>query len=126
MVDAGLLGAALGGWWRRHWERTGIVSIDVADTMPDGWQRWLDWHQAVAPDNAAEIQALEADRGEYLGYVRVVGRRQAQATLADHVVSVPSPQYTAGTLAAGRGRLRFGDRDCVGASQDRSCRLTYF
>src|SRR5262244_3739670 len=26
-------------WWRRHWERTGIMDIDVADTMPDGWQR---------------------------------------------------------------------------------------
>ena len=25
-------------WWRRHWERTGIVDVEVADTMPDGWQ----------------------------------------------------------------------------------------
>ena len=49
-------------WWRRHWERTGIVDIEVADTMPDGWQRWLDWHRAICPDNAAEIAALEADR----------------------------------------------------------------
>jgi hypothetical protein len=40
-------------WWRRHWERTGIMEIDRADTMPDGWQRWLDWHRAVAPDNEA-------------------------------------------------------------------------
>src|SRR5262245_9745398 len=24
------------GWWRRHWERTGIVKIEVADDMPDG------------------------------------------------------------------------------------------
>src|SRR2546428_3814160 len=54
-------------WWRRHWERTGIMVIEVADTMPDGWQRWLDWHRAVAPDNEPEITALEADRGGYLG-----------------------------------------------------------
>ncbi len=80
-------------WWRRHWERTDIMDIDLADTMPDGWQRWLDWLKAVAPDNEAEIKALEADRGSYLGYVRLVGRRQSQATLADHIVSVPS-QYT--------------------------------
>jgi SAM-dependent methyltransferase len=79
-------------WWRRHWERTGIMDIEVADTMPDGWQRWLDWHRVVAPDNAAEIKALEADRGSYLGYVRLVGRRNDQATLADHIVSVPT-QY---------------------------------
>jgi SAM-dependent methyltransferase len=81
------------GWWRRHWERTGIMDIEVADTMPDGWQRWLDWHKAICPDNEAEIKALEVDRGSYLGYVRLVGRRNGQTTLADHIVSVPT-QYT--------------------------------
>ena len=80
-------------WWRRHWGRTGILDIDTADTMPDGWQRWLDWHRVAAPDNELEIKALEADRGNYLGYVRLVGRRQGQTKLADHIVSVPA-QYT--------------------------------
>ena len=23
-------------WWRRHWERTGIMEIELADIMPDG------------------------------------------------------------------------------------------
>jgi ubiquinone/menaquinone biosynthesis C-methylase UbiE len=81
-------------WWRRHWERTGIMDIDLADTMTDGWQRWLDWHRVVAPDNEVEIKALEADRGGYLGYVRLVGRRNEKATLADHIVSVPPQQYS--------------------------------
>jgi SAM-dependent methyltransferase len=80
-------------WWRWHWERTGIMDIEFADTMPDGWQRWLDWHRVIAPDNNVEIKALEVDRGHYLGYVRLVGRRQGQTKLADHVVSMP-PQYT--------------------------------
>ena len=80
-------------WWRRHWERTGIMDIEHADTMPDGWQLWLDWHRIVAPDNESEIRALEADRGNYLGYVRLVGRRRSQATLADPIVSLPS-HYT--------------------------------
>jgi SAM-dependent methyltransferase len=80
-------------WWRRHWARTGILSVERADTMPDGWQRWLDWHHAINPDNAAEIHALEADRGTYLGYVRVVGRRQGEAKLDDLIVSFPA-QYT--------------------------------
>src|SRR5438093_1530951 len=80
-------------WWRRHWERTGIMEIEPADTLPDGWQRWLEWQRAVAPDNAAEIKALEADRGNYLGYVRLVGRRRGEAKLADHIVSLPA-QYT--------------------------------
>ncbi|HTG17870.1 MAG TPA: methyltransferase domain-containing protein [Blastocatellia bacterium] len=87
-------------WWRRHWERTGIMDIDLADTMPDGWQLWLDWHKVVAPDNETEIKALEADRGNYLGYVRVVGRREGQATLADQIVSLPA-HYTKKPLLRG-------------------------
>ena len=79
-------------WWRRHWERTGILDIELADTMPDGWQRWLDWHRVVAPNNDAEIQALEADRGRYFGYARVVGRRSG-VKLQEHVVSLPT-EYT--------------------------------
>jgi hypothetical protein len=80
-------------WWRHHWERTGIMKIDVADAMPEGWQRWLDWHRVIAPDNESEINALQADRGDYLGYVRLVGRRRGETELADHVRSV-STQYT--------------------------------
>ena len=79
-------------WWRRHWERTGIMNIEVADSMPEGWQRWLDWHRVVAPDNATEINALEADRGRYLGYARVVGRR-SQIPLEEQIVSLPA-EYT--------------------------------
>ena len=62
-MGAGLCCLHSAAWWRRHWERTGILDIDVADTLPDGWQLWRDWQTVVAPDNAAEIQALEADRG---------------------------------------------------------------
>ena len=74
-------------------ERTGILHIDVADTMPNGWQFWLDWQRVVAPDNEVEIRALEADRGNYFGYVRIVGRRDRQAKLQDFIVSIPG-HYT--------------------------------
>jgi hypothetical protein len=43
-----------------------------------------------APGNVAEIQALEADRGSYLGYVRLVGRRRVEARLDEPIVSIPS------------------------------------
>ena len=77
-------------WWRRHWERSGIVDVELADTMPDGWQYWLKWHRSVAPDNLVEIDAVETDRGDYLGYVRVIGRRRPNVHLDDPIVSVPS------------------------------------
>ena len=66
-------------WLRRHWERTGLMDIEVADTMPDGWQAWLDWHRTGFPDNTTEIEAVEADAGRYIGYIRVVGRRRPEA-----------------------------------------------
>ena len=84
-------------WWRSHWQRTAIVGIELADTMSAGWQAWLDWQRAVAPGNATEIAALEADRGRYLGYIRLVGRRRAEARLEDPIVSIP-PHYTQTSL----------------------------
>jgi cyclopropane fatty-acyl-phospholipid synthase-like methyltransferase len=71
-------------WWRRHWERTGIVAVDVADTLPDGWRFWLEWLRVVAPDNTQEIKVVEADAGAYLGYVRLIGRRRGEAKLAEY------------------------------------------
>ena len=76
------------------------MDIASADTLADGWQRWLDWHKVIAPDNAEEIQALEADRGSYLGYVRMVGRRRTGLSLPEHAVSIPS-QYTKAPLLRG-------------------------
>ena len=92
-------------WWRRHWERTGIVEVELADTMPDGWRAWLDWHHAVAPDNAVEIKAVETDAGRYLGYVRLVGRRRGEGQLKEYcwpdtLRSVP-PDYTKKPLLRG-------------------------
>lgn len=83
-------------WWQRHWQKTGLVDVLVADSMPEGWQRWLDWHRLVAPDNAVEIAALEADRGRYLGYARVVGRR-TEIDPAEVVMAI-SPDYTPARL----------------------------
>ena len=47
-----------------------------------------------------EIRAVEADAGSYLGYVRVVGRRRAEAHLLDPFLSVPA-QYTKKPLLRG-------------------------
>lgn len=77
-------------WWRRHWGRTGILEIEEADMLPDGWRLWRDWLRMIAPDNAMEIGALEADAGSQLGYVRVVGRRRAEAQLPPPILSVPT------------------------------------
>ncbi len=43
------------------------MDVEVGDSMPDGWQLWLNWHKVIAPDNRSEIEALEADRGKIPG-----------------------------------------------------------
>ena len=75
-------------WWRTHWNRSGLVDIDTADNMTDGWRFWLEWQREVAPGNAPEITALEADGGRYLGYCRVVARRRSEVHIPEPITSV--------------------------------------
>ena len=67
-------------WWRRHWEQTGLVDVALVDTLPDGWKHWLQWEKAIdaAGGNQfpSDAEALEADRGQYIGFVRLVARRR--------------------------------------------------
>lgn len=79
-------------WWRRHWERTGIMKIQTANAMPEGWTQWLNWHKMIAPDNQLEIETLSADKGRYLGYVRIAGTLNPNILLEDPIVSIP-PAY---------------------------------
>jgi ubiquinone/menaquinone biosynthesis C-methylase UbiE len=80
-------------WWRHHWERSGVVEVSNTDTMPDGWQRWLDWQRAAAPDNHPEIEAVTADAGRHLGYVRAIAHRRADVTPDEPIISIPA-KYT--------------------------------
>jgi len=80
-------------WWSSHWQRSGVVDVERADTMPDGWRFWAEWHKVIAPHNHDEIAALEADQGRNLGYVRAIARRRPQIDLSDPVESIPA-NYT--------------------------------
>jgi len=96
-------------WWRRHWEKPNLVTVERADAMPEGWRAWLDWQHAVAPDNFVEIRTLEDDRGEYLGYVRAVARRRLDVPLEEPIRSVPT-QYTKHPMLRGDSRERSASR----------------
>jgi SAM-dependent methyltransferase len=73
------------GWWRRHWERTGLVEFQNADTMSDGWKLWSTWHRRRAPYNNGEIEAVEKDAGRHLSYIRLVARRRPGIKLESYV-----------------------------------------
>jgi cyclopropane fatty-acyl-phospholipid synthase-like methyltransferase len=67
-------------WWRRHWEKTGLLDVEVADTIPDGWQHWLKWLEVCMeegyPSSQDEMDILRLDAGRTLGFTRVVGHRK--------------------------------------------------
>jgi ubiquinone/menaquinone biosynthesis C-methylase UbiE len=72
-------------WWRKHWERTGLVEITTSDSMSDGWKLWVHWHKLNWPDNVGEISMLDADQGRYLTYNRMVARRKEGVALNEYV-----------------------------------------
>ncbi|MBO8160170.1 MAG: methyltransferase domain-containing protein [Thermosipho sp. (in: Bacteria)] len=66
-------------WWRKLWDRTGLVKIEVADTMPDGCDLYIKWKEAQDtfgknpwPDDTA---ILKKDKGEYVGFIRLVAKK---------------------------------------------------
>ncbi|TDD46756.1 methyltransferase domain-containing protein [Kribbella antibiotica] len=69
-------------WWRRHWEKTGLVTVEVAERLPEGWRDWLQWNEAcdlyVGMPGQEEARMLHADGGRTLGLCRVVARRNGK------------------------------------------------
>ncbi len=67
-------------WWKRHWEKTGMVEVVSADIIPDGWQHWLKWMEVCLdeglPSSPEEIAMLRADQGHTLGFTRLVARKK--------------------------------------------------
>lgn len=67
-------------WWRRHWEKTGFVTVDRADMVPYGWQHWLRWEtdiQAAAGNTESAAGLLLADTEQTLGFARITARKPA-------------------------------------------------
>jgi hypothetical protein len=77
-------------WWKRHWERAGILQINQADVLQDGWKWWLAWQKIVAPDNKIEIDALSHDAGRTLGYVRVVANKKHGIPTEEPLLVIPT------------------------------------
>jgi SAM-dependent methyltransferase len=66
-------------WWRRHWEKTGLVRVEIADIMPDGWKHWAQHERAVESLGAgifkSDEETLLRDAGKTIALVRVIGQR---------------------------------------------------
>jgi SAM-dependent methyltransferase len=68
-------------WWRRHWEKTDKVDVELADLIPDGWKHWLKWRQIHLEREdhdyiRREAEMLRVDAGRNLGFTRLVARKK--------------------------------------------------
>ena len=70
-------------WWRRHWERSGLVTVEHSDLLPDGWRHWmvseLLWSERLGR-SSGEADMLALDKGQALGLTRLVARRNERPT----------------------------------------------
>ena len=67
-------------WYRNHWEKTGLVTIDTANVMPDGNDLLIKYELAsneyynIAPEDS-EVDIYIKDNGEYMAFIRMVGTK---------------------------------------------------
>ncbi len=65
-------------WWRKHWERTGLVEVQKTETLEDGWKLWTTWAKA---GNSTDwyLNAIREDAGEHLGYIKMIAKKKENA-----------------------------------------------
>ncbi len=66
-------------WWEESWKRNSTVTEVQVDTLPDGWRYWRDFEQAIEAAGTGIFpsysEALDADQGRYIGFVRALAKR---------------------------------------------------
>lgn len=70
-------------FWRGLWAGSTMVTDVAVETQPDGWRHWRDFERALEAAGRSifpsDAEALDRDRGEYLGFIRLTARRTDEA-----------------------------------------------
>lgn len=73
------------GWYERLWKRCGKVHDVRTDTLAEGWRHWRDFERAIeaAGKNIfpSDAEALDADGGRFIGFVRALARRSGAGAM---------------------------------------------
>jgi len=72
-------------WWRRLWEKTGLVDVRVAELLPESEVIKQDWIEGFTDDpaDAGVAALLNAEGGQFCGSFRLVGQRGDQPVLLE-------------------------------------------
>lgn len=71
-------------WWRKHWEKAGHVTVELADMIPGGWEHWMKWMNVLFQREGQEYagreaEMLETDAGRNLGFTRLATQKNSHA-----------------------------------------------
>jgi len=91
-------------WWRRHWEKTALLEVETADTLTDGWKRWLEWNELCAQfgqQNLAhlahrEAEMLRVDDGRTFGFTRPIAKTGKRLIPCKRWATVSPPSFSQG------------------------------
>jgi ubiquinone/menaquinone biosynthesis C-methylase UbiE len=80
-------------WWTRHLERPGLVKIESAEVVEDGWKLWRDWERVRDGGGftgfPSEADTLTEDAGRNIGFVSFVLEVGPRGTRAfDHPLKI--------------------------------------
>ncbi|MCM1989084.1 SAM-dependent methyltransferase [Oceanirhabdus seepicola] len=66
-------------WWKELWGRSETVTVQVADTMPNGYENWLKWDETLKEagilKRSGDVEMLEADGGNFT-WARIVANKK--------------------------------------------------
>lgn len=65
-------------WWKNHVERTGYLEVITCEAMEDSYAFWREETLKAPPEwRDNDLPVVDADRGKYMGFIKVVAKRKA-------------------------------------------------
>jgi SAM-dependent methyltransferase len=66
-------------FWQSLWHDCPMITDVMISALPDGWRHWRDFENALEATGKnlfpSDAEALEQDKGEFIGFLRVLAKR---------------------------------------------------